>query len=156
MSQRGPLPKLLISVADHVVPDPAPAAPYVPSVLKAASYYYRFPSKLPLVARLPAVTFYPAPRLIESFSTSLSLSIYYAKTTHYEGTVGYFFADNADKEGTGAPQRKAMLMGKAASEALVEDINAAIRAKKINLAQLQKCAADKTIKAFEKLRADVL
>ncbi|TFY52100.1 hypothetical protein EVJ58_g10202 [Rhodofomes roseus] len=328
MSQKGPLPPLLISMTNHVVPDSAPNAPYIPSVVEAANYYYGFPSKPRLVARSscdvwmrptgpeaylvpkglmplgshslatawedivspalsrcldekgvnfltmtparinivdqpshpvvvlvgvepgslthelgieaavachsvliansildvhveireskpslaaalyrPAVTSNPAARLIEPFATSLGLPISFVKTTHYEGTAGFFFTDSAKsgklfmltarhvlfhpdetpntmyvfKDGTGAPQRKVILLGKAAFDARVEDIDVAIRAKKVILAQLAKRAADaaaledeaeardeteavqaemekaeKAIAAFEKLRTEIL
>ncbi|KAI0317534.1 hypothetical protein OF83DRAFT_1171921 [Amylostereum chailletii] len=327
-SQKGPLPPILTSFSNHVVPDPAPnATPYVPSAVEATYYYHGFPSKPRLVARSscdiwmkptgpeaylepkglsplgphtlatvweqtvgpamahaleekglqsftmtparivlvgqpsppavvlvgvdpgslthelgieaavecrsilaahgildvhveireskaslaaalykPTVTANPAAGLVEPFSTSLSLPICYAKTTHYEGTAGFFFTDSTKpgtlfmltarhvlfhpdeepnimyvfKEGTDAPQRKVMLLGQAAFDARVEDIDAAIRAKKILLVQLEKRAAlvdqlededeaeaereevradeakaQRAIKAFEKLGAQI-
>ncbi|KAI0732063.1 hypothetical protein C8Q72DRAFT_882828 [Fomitopsis betulina] len=330
MSQKGPLPPLLISMANHVVPDAAPNVPYIPSVVEAANYYYGFPSKPRLVARSscdvwmrptgpeaylvpkglmplgshslatvwedivspalsrcldekevnfltmtpahvyivdqpshpvvvlvgvkpgslthelgieaavachsvliansildvhveiresepsldaalyrPTVTSNPAACLIESFATSLGLPISFIKTTHYEGTAGFFFTDSAKpgklfmltachvlfhpdetpndlyviKDGTGAPQRKVILLGKATFDAHVTDIEAAIRAKEVIVVQLAKRAAEaealedldeaeaadekeavqtemekaeKAISAFKKLRADVL
>ncbi|KAH8119864.1 hypothetical protein DFH11DRAFT_1556979 [Phellopilus nigrolimitatus] len=317
-------------MASHVVPDPAPNAPYIPSVVEAANYYYGFPSKPRLVARSscdvwmrptgpeaylvpkglmplgshslatvwedmigpalsrcldekevkwltmtparididdqpsrpvvvlvgvepgslthelgiaaavacravliansildvhveireskpslgaslyrPAVTSNPAHHLIEPFATSLGLPISYAKTTYCQGTAGFFYTDSARpgklfmltarhvlfhpdetpndlyvfKDGTGAPQRKVILLGKAAFDARVADIEAAILDKEVIVVQLAKRAAaaealedldeaeaadekeavqtemeqaEKAISAFKKLRADVL
>lgn len=154
----------------------------------------------------PAVSSNPAAHLREPFSTSLGVPICNAKTTNIEGTGGLFFTDSTkpgalfmltarhvlfhpDKEedklyefkkGTGAPHRDVMLLGEAAFNSRVEDIEAAIGAKNIILKQLKKRLAladeiededdataerdavesmmkeaNKAISAFEKLLADV-
>ncbi|KAF7795267.1 hypothetical protein EIP86_006420, partial [Pleurotus ostreatoroseus] len=87
-------------------------------------------------------------RLVEPFSTSLGLPICNATTTHHEGTSGFFFTDSkkpgklfmlttrhvlfhpdksankhyAFEERTGAPQVKVMLLGQAAFNARVKQI----------------------------------
>ncbi|KAH9947232.1 hypothetical protein B0H21DRAFT_821995 [Amylocystis lapponica] len=155
----------------------------------------------------PAISAKPAAIIREPFSTSLGLPICNAKTTNLEGTGGIFFTDPAkpgilylltarhvlfhpDKEenklykfcdSTGAPRRNIMLLGEAAFNDCLKNIEAAICAKKVIIVQLsrsleladkmededdataermavnsQVVEAIKAIDAFEKLLADVI
>lgn len=155
----------------------------------------------------PAISANPAAIVREPFSTSLGLPICNAKTTNFEGTGSFFFLDSAkpgilyllttrhvlfhpDKEenklyelgvATGAPRRDVMLLGEAAFEARLKNIEAAIGSKTIIIDQLHRrlvlaeeiededdataereavttkiVEANKAIDAFQKLLSDVI
>ena len=154
----------------------------------------------------PAITPNPVAIVREPFSTTLGIPICNAKTTNIEGTGGIFFVDTTqpgklflltarhvlfhpDKEenmlyrfceNSGDPKRKVMFMGEATFKNRCGDIEYAVGAKQIIIAQLQRRleAADKldednatversavntlmmeannAITAFQKLHADIL
>ncbi|KAH8110516.1 hypothetical protein DFH11DRAFT_773107 [Phellopilus nigrolimitatus] len=51
MTQNDSSPSIPIFLSNHTVPDPAPNAPYLPSDVEAANYFYGLPSKPRLIAR---------------------------------------------------------------------------------------------------------
>ncbi|KAI1793524.1 hypothetical protein LXA43DRAFT_971863 [Ganoderma leucocontextum] len=167
-----------------------------------------YESKYQLLAGMykPAITANPVAIVREPFSTTLGIPICNAKTTNIEGTGGIFFVDTAKpgklflltarhvlfhpdseenklyrfRENSGDPMRKVMFMGEAAFKERCRDIEAAVGAKRIVIAQLQwrleaadnldeddailernavitlMAEANSAITAFQKLHTDVL
>ncbi|KAI1793435.1 hypothetical protein LXA43DRAFT_917078 [Ganoderma leucocontextum] len=167
-----------------------------------------YESKYQLLAGMykPAITANPVAIVREPFSTTLGIPICNAKTTNIAGTGGIFFVDTTKpgklflltarhvlfhpdeeenklyrfRENSEDPMRKVMFMGEVAFKNRCGDIEAAVGAKQIVIAQLQRrleaadsldeddailernavitlmAEANSAITAFQKLHTDVL